>query len=763
MLRLHQWRQQCSQAELASFEQRLCLLCAGIISDKNLKTRYDDSLHKALVNRKVMDKAMDTGKSVSRGHAWDTPRDAGHVLCEKLADADGEASLSQLQMQEYCSSADLLLQRGVLFKKKDLLCLPAEIMVVKRNRHTKPASWYTMAASIPLPMLRQIVPESAQTHMLKPLALQPELAGWVLSEGLRTLEARSFAALSDDDWRLLLSLHASGVESADDAMRCFPDFEAVTGIAHYYYNSRERVSFRKSLEKKLPEPLIRFCRMGLAGIHCSQNNDFEATIKLSAEARKALRKDLQQKGKQFADEILRHWEAKACPASQPSPWSMDHDMWRLWIALHFLSVGVTRQGKLKKNDLKKLTSVLNGLDVNIAEFLLIAMIYANMIAQKGNTLTALAFSQQEWSGHVREAMLDQLLESGVQSDQAVRKQACALLAKLPVECWLKLDDVVHWLKFQSTRGLERALWHRLFAQMQGLALHHYNTEQDAIYLLQAFHETMQGKPAQLVSPGWRGAQKKAALHGFVSAAGEIQLPPDCSHGVLHELAGFCTLVSVEQMITLQLDQKALLRLGSDKAALKKIRTLLQSLQSPLPQAVAYLFDKQLAQKPVATAAAAAMALVIRDASALASLRKTGFSFSQPFPDKPELILLDASADSLAFLQSCADHGIKLDTLIKPVQWISGTASIKAWMESAAPLEGRWLDISYQKTRAGAPKPVIARLEDAYGDEIFVLPTRKRRQGFVLLTRELSLQPKHILRLCVLSDDEAGELGLPVRP
>jgi hypothetical protein len=213
------------------------------------------------------------------------------------------------------------------------------------------------------------------------------------------------------------------------------------------------------------------------------------------------------------------------------------------------------------------------------------------------------------------------------------------------------------------------------------------------------------------------------------------------------------------MVTLQLDQKALQRIGTNKSALQKTRKVLESLQSPLPQAVAYLFDKQQSQKPVATAASTSMVLLLNDISAIHRLHKTGFEFSQPFADKPEIILLDASADAHAFLKSCSEDGILIETLIKPVEWISGTASIKAWMEMNLNREGDWLEISYQKTRSSKPKQIMARIEDDYHGLIYIQATRKTKQGYSLLKSTVQLQPKHVLRLRELGNTEVKELGL----
>ncbi len=212
------------------------------------------------------------------------------------------------------------------------------------------------------------------------------------------------------------------------------------------------------------------------------------------------------------------------------------------------------------------------------------------------------------------------------------------------------------------------------------------------------------------------------------------------------------------MITLQLDDKALQRMATDKAALKRSKRVLQSLQPSLPQAVCYLFDKQHARKPVAAAAATSLVMVLRDPSALHQLYKTGFAFSQPFADKPELVLLDASANAYAFVKECTDAGILLDTVIAPLSWVSGTASIKAWLEADSGESHPWLEIAYQKTRSSKPKQVIARLMGRHSTAIHIQPYKKTSSSIVLQAY-VTLEPRHILRLRELGAAEVKKLGM----
>jgi len=154
-----------------------------------------------------------------------------------------------------------------------------------------------------------------------------------------------------------------------------------------------------------------------------------------------------------------------------------------------------------------------------------------------------------------------------------------------------------------------------------------------------------------------------------------------------------------------------------------------------------------------------MVIMLNDVSAIHKLHQTGFEFSQPFKGRPEIVLLDASADSHAFIKTCSDEGILLETLIKPVQWISGTAAINAWMDINLDREDQLLEISYQKTRSSKPKQLIARIDADYYGAIRIQGTRKTKQRYALLKSTVQLQPKHVLRLRELADDEIKELGL----
>jgi len=433
-------------------------------------------------------------------------------------------------------------------------------------------------------------------------------------------------------------------------------------------------------------------------------------------------------------------------------------MWRLWVSLHFLPIGTMKQGTLRKNDLKKTASLLNEKNQYRIEALISSMLQVEFIAQDSRQLIPRAINWSTCQKALRAGIL-KTLRGWQRWHPDDEEQALSLLATLPANIWLKLDEVVEWLQEQASGNVISADWMALFSRHPELALHHLNMSRRSIFLLPEFHAVLNQQPIRFPAPGWYGAEERAPDHAYISSSGEILLPPDINHHRLHQLSPFCTIISVEQMITLQLDKKALQRMGTDKQALKSALASLQSLQTPLPQAVTYLFDKHLSQQPVAAAAATSMVMLLYDVTAMHRLRKTGVQFSQPFKERPEIVLLDASADAHTFLKVCNDEGIALETLIKPVQWITGFAAVNAWMQVNLDREDQWLEISYQKTLSSAPKQIFARIDADFYGAIRIQPTRKIKQRFTLLKTTVELQPKHVLRLRELEDDEISQLGL----
>jgi len=754
------WREQCDQAELAAYEQRLEEACHGVIGRSTLNNRYQGSYHRALINGKFIRAAIRTDEREHQDDAWVHGDYLGEILARKLANQGGHLACDSIEPR-FKNTLASLLQRGVLFEHDGQYCLPAEAVIELVATDTQ-ANSIELATCTSSALLLQLVPTDAQQTMLRPKPTSNELAAWLAVQSEQARNGPVGKSLDEDDWSLLLELQHQDLEDFDRAQTRYLDLPRIQITHHYYYNDKQEFSLRKALELSIPEQICKLCRLGLIGITTRRTDQSYACIRLSIEGRAALAPHWQKARKRMIAKLQAQWQASPCEPEEPSPWSMDQQIWRLWIALHFLPAGITQQKRLRKIDLKKIASVLNSTDLDSIEFFIASMISAGLLKPDEGLVQPEDIDWPAWSTRMR-AFICETLHGWDRWTGTEEKKAIRLLSELPVNCWLKLDEVMDWLRMQSDGKLVSAQWMSLFIEYQTLALHHRNTRKQCIYLLPLFRAVLNQQTIVFPAPGWHGADKKAKIHGFISAAGEIQLPPDCAHSILPKLAAFCTIISVEQMITLQLDVKALQRMATDKAALKRSRSVLESVQSPLPQAVAYMFDKQQSQKAVAAVAATSLMVFLHEPSALRSLRKMGFSFCQPFKDKPEIMLLDASGDAHAFIKACAEGGIMLDILIKPVQWISGTASVKAWMEINIEREDHWLEVCYQKTRSSQPKQVIACIEYDYYDKIQIRAVHKAKQGFVFLKTTVTLEPRHILRLRELDAAEVEESGLDKLP
>jgi len=758
---LNDWRAQCSEQQLAEFDSLLSVQCSSALSSTTINNRYAGSYHKALINNKVF-KAASVTEDTSMGEKF-TLRpisrihhtDDGIELVRTITQCDGCIPIAKLNAQE-SQAAAILLQRGVLFEHNGHYCLPTECLVESYDGAHN--SWITLACDTPAAMLHQLVPAQAQSNMLRPKASRNEMVAWLIVHGQQARLNKPSDQLDESDWSLLLLLQQTDLDDFDALQARYPDLPAIQVTQHYYYNDKQVFSLRKALEQRMPAQLIKLYRLGLIGIKTCSGDNVNAIITLCDEAEKALKSQWNKIRQRIAKQLQKQWQAEPCDAEYPSAWGMDQDLWRLWITLHFLSLGITQQRKLRKIDVKKIAAILGNSDLVYIEFMIFSLLKAELIEQQGTSIIPLSINWKTW----RVIMLSNIFRN-IRSWDAWEpeddKQALKLLLKLPTNCWLKLDEVIEWLRTQSSGRIISADWMALFTQHHHDALHHLNVSKRSIYLLPEFRAVLQSKPIAFPAPGWHGASNKAKVSGFISAAGEIQLPPDCNHKILEKLATCCSISAIEQMITLQLDDKAIQRMGTDKAALKKIRALLESLQSPLPQAIAYMFDKQHSQQAIAQVASTAMLILLNDASAIHRLHKTGFEFTQPFKDKPEIVLLDASADAHAFINSCNESGIMLETLIKPVEWISGTPSINAWMQSNLDREDQWLEIAYQKTRSSKAKQIIARIEDDFYGSIRIQATKKGKHGYSLLKSMVRLEPKHVLRLRELDEAEITELGL----
>ena len=755
MLRtLREWRADCTRKQLAAFDEELARsIGPRVISQATLKQRYRGSYHYALINSSLQLHAV----TIDGPDAEDTPwgMDMGRMFCQRLAASGGSLPVDEVS-PDMALVVPLLMRRGVIFLAGDRYCLPAELLVELLGAEGD-TSWLGLVSGMTNALLQGLVPTDAWAGMSQPKPLRTELAAWLAVHGEQARCRLDPATdLEEDDWSLLQALEQDSIDAFERLRDFFPGLVPVERHPAYYYGEEasSRFSMRRTLEQSLPARLIRLVQSGLLAIWTRPGREHFAAIVLCDEGRELIAAESRRRRKRIRDEIRRTWSAEPCEADLPSPWSLEQPIWRLWIALHFMPLTLTRQGKPRRNELKRIGKRLGEDDVDKIGFLVLGMFYAGLLRQDGDTLRPGTIDWSEATDRLREAIV-RCLCPGRGGDESVWD----LLADLPVDEWLDLDKVLAWLEVGAADHGLRADWQGLLMANQVIALHDLNSVARRIRWLPQFKAVVAGEALAFDAPGWRGADVSARVQGFVSAAGEIQLPPDCRHEVLSCLAGFCSLVSVEQMITLEIDPNALQRMATDRAALERARAMLETLQSPLPQAVVYLFDKQLSRGASATVAAASLVMVLDDPAVGPKMRKLGYELIQPFPDRPELVLLDASADAHAFIEACHENGIVLETLVEPRRWVEGTASVNAWMEGLDYMNRPWVEVCYQKSRRSRPRRILARIEECYYGAIGIVPVKQTRQGCRLLKKGLILEPRHILRVRELDDAEIADLGL----
>ncbi|MDQ6968633.1 MAG: hypothetical protein Q9M14_08130 [Mariprofundaceae bacterium] len=743
------WREHSSLEERTEFER-----CLEPVLEKSMgklkQKRYEDSYHRSLVSKKFFDLACYVNGKPPQ-HSWQlAAEDYGRDLVIDIADGKGFISIKNLN-QKYASAVKVLVQRGMLFEYDGFYCLPSELVMGLRAT-VNDCTWTTITAKSLLAFLQQLVPKEARLAM-QATPLRNELSGWLVVYGQQALNAMAVDEdLNNDDWKLLLALNDQPIKTWDELHVFYPSLKKVE-VNHYYQGNV--VSLRASLVSEIPEGLRRLICLGLLGIVVKIGDELSASVVLCSEAKVLLKRALKKKKHALVSDIQKQWCVEPCNMEVPSAWFWSHEIWQLWMTLHFLPLGITQQGSLRKSDLKKLAQVLGQSDMGLLEMLIQSMFVGQLVVEKNKVIRAAVIDWRIWLKSYRNQIYNILRQSDTWTEQ--EKTDCwKLLAELPTDQWLDLDMLETWLKAKSMKGAD---WHGLLVEFQFSALNHLNMTERKVYFLPQFHDVMVNKTPLWTVPGWHGADSKAKVAGFISASGEVQLPPDCSHKILPKLAIFCSLSSIEHMVTLQLDEKALKRISMDKSALKEVRKVLESLQSQLPQAVAYMFDKQASQKPIGAVAATAMVIQLHDRSAMQRLQRAGFKLSQPFKSHPDIVLLDAHADAHAFMEACVKEGLLLDTLLAPMLWITGTAKIKAWMDCDDNRTDLWLELAYQKTRTSKSKQVYACIRGDYYGWIDIQCASQSKGSYKLLKTTVMLEPKHILRLRELDENEIQKLGL----
>ncbi|MDX8398562.1 MAG: hypothetical protein R8K49_09630 [Mariprofundaceae bacterium] len=396
---------------------------------------------------------------------------------------------------------------------------------------------------------------------------------------------------------------------------------------------------------------------------------------------------------------------EACVISQASAWSFDQQLWQLWVSLKFCMLGVTQQKKLRKADLRRLAKLFPMHGVERLEHLIQNMLASGLLRLHQQRVVSVDIDWLHWRKKQKNNILTELKQWEPWSYQE-EQQALALLAELPVDCWLNLKSVETWLDTQTTGKLVAAAWRKLFRHSHSFALHHLSQDKQDVYFLPQFHDVITSSPVSFPAPGWYGAYQNAKASGFISASGEIQLLPDTSHKFLDQLVDFCSLSSLDHIITLQVNETALQTLASNPLDLKAARKALELLQSPLPQAVAYLFDQ------------------------------------------PRIKPAESSSEMTG--QEAQDTS---------KQWLTGRLNIKSWMRVEDSRRGLWLEVSYQKSVSSKPKQAYAVIFEDYRGFIEVRCAKLLKGCYGLLSGRLVLEPKHILRVRELNGAEVKLFGL----
>ncbi|MBN4077127.1 hypothetical protein JYT48_02530, partial [Mariprofundus ferrooxydans] len=375
---LNDWRAGCSEAQLAEFEALLAMQCEKAISKTTINNRYSGSYHKALISQKVLQAASATDEGTEKftlhtTATWTARMNVGIELTRHIAQQqDGFIAQNTCNSQER-EAAELLLQRGVLFEHDGHFCLPAECIVELRSDSAQ-NDWFTLSCNTPKAMLQQLVPAAAQASMLKPNPSRNEMVAWLLVNGTQARAKHNIAEqLNALDWSLLLLLQQCDLDDFDSMLERYPDLPSIEVTHHYFYNNRQEFSPRKALEKHLPAQLIKLYRLGLIGIITFSGDNITAKITLCLEAEDALKAHWKKIRQRITAQLQEQWQATPCDAEYPSGWSMDQDMWRLWITLHFLPLGITQQGKLRKVDVKKIAALLHEQDLARIEFMIFCM------------------------------------------------------------------------------------------------------------------------------------------------------------------------------------------------------------------------------------------------------------------------------------------------------------------------------------------------------------------------------------------------------
>ena len=583
------------------------------------------------------------------------------------------------------------------------------------------------------------------------------MAAWLACEGFKD-HGFLRQILDDKDWELL---HHLDMHGAIHSFKILSTFCADAIVAMKIPGQPKPASpLQGALERHFPERLKKLCRMGFIGFVNSKGRNSSITLVLSQEGEYRLRPYWDEVRACIADLEKKSWEITKCKIGTASPWLYDHDLWRLWITLHFMPLRKTQYGILRKLDVKKIQALLQFDDIEMIETYALALSCVGFLAESPTAFTPAPIDWTSWLKRQRRLMMPIAHKKAGE-----QKMFTHLVSELPTDTWLELNKVASWLKVKAGHALAELCWQRLFTQRQSVNLHHLNKSGRYIYLPPLYHSVIKNELPSLPSPGWKGAETSAMTTGFITASGDIQLVLEFSHLKLKELVLFCTLTGVGHMIELRLNSKVLAQMGADKKQLTACRGILESIQSPLPQPVSYLFDKQLKQQPLAQVESASLLIRFHNPADAGSIHFPGFPVRQPFADMPAIVLLEDGADAHTFILACREAGMPFEIGTPPTCWIEGFCSVLEWVKAPEQHHRQWIEVCYQKQKNCKPKQTFARIERTFSDGAYnyygleIYAVRKIKHGYTLQKDPIFLESKHMLRLRELETTEIMTLGL----
>ena len=758
---LREWRRIVGDGQVIAFIRALEAL-PGFRLSPSMRKRLGGDAHLGLLTDQPLVAALTIGKNARVGkNTWGQPvfRDLGHVLAARACAHGGALADADLTSEERDAAATLA-GRGVLFPQDEYWHLPAEIIAQVDAKNLPEHSLFRGVGLLQAKFLRALVPEEARQAMSGPQPLASEIQGWLLARATTSLTDFDEAALGESDWNLLLRLERGPMDDWEEMRRFFPDARAIHKDSGGWWREEQVVDVRASLEQHPPEALRRLMLAGCLLVRFPREYGASPFIYMPDEAARALRRPLRRQRNRALARLRDGWRVDApkdCLSVLPEG---DHDLWRLWVAVHFLPPELTKSGAPRKNALKRLAVPL-GADPDDLENRLQLLNAAGLIESVGHPprLEARApASTVAASGDLRDFLWHSLLFHAPRH-RLDSTQPLELLAELPADEWLDARRVATWLALRSPREdpVDWPRWLHL-----GAWFHDVSGDGNAVRFRPMLAALVRDEDV-LVAPGWRGLDANAPVQGFIGADGVIRVPPECRAEAWRALAGFCRLESVEHMITLRLDEAALRRMAARPGEVARARRALEALASPLPQPVAHLLDRCERTESPARAAAASMVFLMRDAAWLARMRKAGFTLHQPFDDHPEIVLLDADDDPEAFLAASAEAGAPLETLLPPKRWISSQAALKAWMEnharrSRAGEASIWVELVAQRARNASPRRLLAAAGLGWDGQLEITVARQTRKGW-RLNKPVRMRLNHIVRLRELSAEEARALGL----